>query len=271
MQLTINVRGKLLSLAQPIVMGVLNCTPDSFYAESRVQGDEAIARRAHQIVDEGARIIDVGGCSTRPGGDTCDEPTEMERVRQALRVVRQQLPDAVVSVDTFRPNVARMAVEEFDADIINDVSQGADPDMFPTVAQLRRPYIFQSVEPTLQAIAKSTATAVEKLHDLGQNDIILDPGFGFGKDVDQNYAVLNGLDRLKVFELPILIGVSRKRMIRELLGITTEESLNGTTVANTLALAKGADILRVHDVRAAVEACRIYTKMTESAASGVSE
>ncbi|MGI6223006.1 MAG: dihydropteroate synthase [Prevotella sp.] len=268
MQLTINVRGKLLSLAQPIVMGVLNCTPDSFYAESRMQDDEAIARRAHQIVDEGGAIIDVGGCSTRPGGDVCDEPTEMKRVREALKVVRHELPDAVISVDTFRPNVARMAVNEFDADIINDVSEGADPDMFPTVVELRRPYIFQSVQPTLPTIVKSMAAAVEKLRDLGQNDIILDPGFGFGKDIDQNYAVLNGLDRLQVFELPILIGVSRKRMIRQPLEITTEESLNGTTVVNTLALTKGANILRVHDVRAAVEACRLYSKMISSPIDG---
>ena len=261
MQLTINARGKLLSLAQPIVMGVLNCTPDSFYAESRVQGEDAIARRARQILDEGGQIIDVGGCSTRPGSQSCDETTEMQRVRQALRIVRRMVPDAIVSVDTFRASVARMAIEEFDADIINDVSEGADTEMFSTVAALHRPYIYQSVQPTMEGIVKSMADAVERLHDLGQNDIILDPGFGFGKDVDQNYAVLNHLDRLQVFRLPLLIGVSRKRMIRQLLNITTEESLNGTTVVNTLALVKGANILRVHDVRPAVEACRIYAKM----------
>ena len=239
MQLTINARGKLLSLAQPIVMGVLNCTPDSFYAESRVQGEDAIARRARQILDEGGQIIDVGGCSTRPGSQSCDETTEMQRVRQALRIVRRVVPDAIVSVDTFRASVAR-------------------------IAALHRPYIYQSVQPTMEGIVKSMADAVERLHDLGQNDIILDPGFGFGKDVDQNYAVLNHLDRLQVFRLPLLIGVSRKRMIRQLLNITTEESLNGTTVLNTLALVKGANILRVHDVRPAVEACRIYAKMNSA-------
>lgn len=265
MQLTINVRGRLLQLDHPIVMGVLNSTPDSFYAESRVQDEESIARRAHQIVDEGGKIIDVGGCSTRPGSESCDEQTEMQRLRQALKIVRGEVPDAVVSVDTFRASVARMAIEEFDADIINDVSEGADPEMFSTVATLHRPYIFQSVQPTMEGIVMSMAAAVEKLHDLGQNDIILDPGFGFGKDVDQNYAVLNCLERLQAFKMPILIGVSRKRMIRELLGITTEESLNGTTIVNTLALVKGANILRVHDVKAAVEACRIYTKMVTSA------
>ena len=157
-----------------------------------------------------------------------------------------------------------MAIEEFDADIINDVSEGADTEMFSTVAALHRPYIYQSVQPTMEGIVKSMADAVERLHDLGQNDIILDPGFGFGKDVDQNYAVLNHLDRLQVFRLPLLIGVSRKRMIRQLLNITTEESLNGTTVVNTLALVKGANILRVHDVRPAVEACRIYAKMNSA-------
>ena len=272
MQLTINVRGKLLSLAQPIVMGVLNCTPDSFYAESRVQGDEAIARRARQIVDEGARIIDVGGCSTRPGGDTCDEPTEMERVRQALKVVRQQLPDAVVSVDTFRPNVARMAVEEFDADIINDVSEGGitgivgkeiheEGDMFETVAQLGVPYILMSVQPTLAKMMQNFAAEVQRLRDLGAKDIILDPGYGFGKTLEQNYEIMSEAERLLALELPVLVGVSRKSMIYRLVGGDPTMALNGTTVLHTVSLQKGASILRVHDVKEAFETIRIVQQL----------
>lgn len=272
MDYTLNIRGRLLSLETPLVMGILNVTPDSFYAGSRAMSDEAIAQRAQTLVGEGAAIIDIGGCSTRPWGCTlATEAEETDRVRRALEIVKAATPSAIVSIDTFRASVARMAINEFGADIINDVSGGEDPEMFPLTASTGTPYILMSQQPTLRDVLVEFAARVQQLRALHQKDIILDPGFGFGKDVDQNYAVLNGLDRLKVFELPILIGVSRKRMIHQLLGITAEESLNGTTVVNTLALAKGADILRVHDVRAAVEACRIYTKMTESAACGEPE
>lgn len=260
-QKSINVRGRLLVFDKPVVMGILNATPDSFFASSRVQTDDAIAARTHAILDEGGTIIDVGGCSTRPGGDVCDAQTEMERVRHALRIVRREAPDAIVSVDTFRADVAKMAVEEFDADIINDVSEGADPQMFATVARLRRPYILQSVQPDLKGVMLSFAAKVQRLEDLGQNDIILDPGFGFGKDVDQNYALLSQMDSLQVFQRPLLVGMSRKRMARQLLGTDADHALNATTSLNTIALMKGTDIVRVHDVREAAECCAIVGKL----------
>lgn len=260
-QKSINVRGRLLVFDKPVVMGILNATPDSFFASSRVQTDDAIAARTHAILDEGGTIIDVGGCSTRPGGDVCDAQTEMERVRHALRIVRREAPDAIVSVDTFRADVAKMAVEEFDADIINDVSEGADPQMFATVARLRRPYILQSVQPDLKGVMLSFAAKVQRLEDLGQNDIILDPGFGFGKTMEQNYQIVSTLEQLRVMDLPLLVGFSRKSMIYKQLGQTANESLNGTTALNAIALMKGASILRVHDVRQAVECVRIFTQL----------
>lgn len=258
---SILVRGSLLSLEKPVVMGVLNATPDSFYARSRTMTEEAIAARTHEIVEQGGSIIDVGACSTRPGGVVCDEATEMTRLRTALSVVRSTAPQAVISVDTFRADVARMAVEEYGADIINDVSQGGDPEMFGMVARLRCPYIYQSVESMIDRMAVSMARAIDRLHELGHCDVIVDPGFGFGKDEAQNYAVLRELDKLQVLHAPILVGVSRKRMIREPLGVSKDEALNGTTAVHAWALEKGANILRVHDVRAAVECCKLFDKM----------
>ena len=255
---TINVCGRLVSLSEPLVMGILNVTPDSFYAGSRKQTEQEIVERARQIVAEGGAIIDVGAYSTRPGAQDVPEAEEMERLRLGLGIVRRELPDSIVSVDTFRPDVARMAVEEFGADIVNDVSEGGTA-MFRMVSNLRVPYILMSQQPTMREMLLSFAEKVQQLRDFGAKDIILDPGFGFGKTLEQNYQVMGELEKLLVMELPLLVGVSRKSMIFKLFGITPNESLNGTTALNTVALMKGASILRVHDVREAVECCKIVS------------
>ena len=260
MDYTINIHGQLMELSKPQVMGILNVTPDSFFAGSRMQTEQEIAVRANQIMAEGATMIDVGGCSTRPGSEPVSEAEEMQRLRLALGVARREQPHAVISVDTFRPDVARMAVEEFGADIINDVSEGS-VEMYRMIARLRVPYILMSVQPTLRDMLLAFAREVQQLRDLGVKDIILDPGFGFGKSVAQNYQVMNHLERLLVMELPLLVGVSRKSMIYKLLGLTPDESLNGTSVLNTIALMKGASILRVHDVKEAVECVRIVESL----------
>lgn len=273
MEYTIQVKGRLVSLREPQVMGILNCTPDSFFAGSRVQTEESIARRANQIIEEGGTMIDVGGFSTRPGGVEVPEEEEMRRLRFALPIVRREQPEAILSVDTYRPNVARMVVEEMGADIINDVSEGGItgvvdtpleqttdeyPAIFRTVAALGVPYILMSVKPTIHDMLLAMAREVQQLRDLGQKDIILDPGFGFGKTLEQNYDVLREMNRLSTLGLPILAGMSRKRMIFQPLGTNPDGSLNGTTVVNTLALMNGASILRVHDVKAAAEAVRLF-------------
>lgn len=278
---TINVGGRLMDLSEPQVMGILNATPDSFYVGSRRQTDDEIKARADQIVAEGGAIIDVGAYSTRPGAARVTAGEEMERMRAALKAVRAAQPGAVVSVDTFRPEVARMAVEEYGAAIVNDVSGGnvdgafggeemaedayreyseADvPPMFVEVARLGVPYILMSSRPNMESIMQDFAPKVQLLRSLGQKDIILDPGFGFGKTVQENYAVLARLGRLREMGLPVLVGVSRKSMVSRLLGTDADGSLNGTTVVNTLALATGcASILRVHDVKECVEAVKIY-------------
>ena len=256
MDYTININGRLMDLSEPQVMGILNVTPDSFYAASRKQTEQEIAECASRIVAEGGTIIDVGACSTRPGFQEISEAEEMERLRFGLGIVRRELPDGVISVDTFRPDVARMAVEEFGVGIINDVSEG-NSRMFRMISRLRVPYILMSQQPTIREMLLSFAEKVQQLRDLGAKDIILDPGFGFGKTLEQNYQIMGELDKLQVMGLPLLVGVSRKSMIYKLLGFTPDESLNGTTALNTIALMKGASILRVHDVKEAVECCRI--------------
>ena len=261
MDYMINVHGQLMDLSQPQVMGILNVTPDSFFAGSRMQTEQEIAERANQIVAEGATMIDIGGCSTRPGSEPVSEQEEMRRLRLALGVVRREQPHSVISVDTFRPDVARMAVEEFGADIINDVSEGSI-EMYRMIARLRVPYILMSVQPTLHDMLLAFAREVQQLRDLGVMDIILDPGFGFGKSVAQNYQVMNNLERLLVMELPLLVGISRKSMIFKLLGLTPNESLNGTSVLNTIALMKGTSILRVHDVKEALECVKIVESLS---------
>lgn len=270
---TINVHGKLLSLATPQVMGILNVTPDSFFAGSRKQTELEIAQRANQIVAEGGTIIDVGAFSTRPGADEVSMEEEMNRLRKALPIIRKEQPDVALSVDTFRPEVAQMAVEEYGADIINDVSEGGItgivntplmqnnddeyPAIFRMMGKLKVPYILMSVQKDVHDMLKGFSKEVQQLRDLGVKDIILDPGFGFGKTMEENFKLLSEMDKLQVMNLPLLVGVSRKRMIWKTLDITADEALNGTTVINTLALTKGANILRVHDVKAAVEATRL--------------
>ena len=265
MSYTIQIRGKLMDLSTPQVMGILNVTPDSFYAGSRVQTEAEIVQRCHQIVDEGASMIDVGGYSTRPGGTEVSEAEEMERLRFGLAIIRRELPDAVVSVDTFRPDVAKMTVEEFGADIINDVSEGSET-MYRLVSRLHVPYILMSQQPTLKTMLLSFAKQVQQLRDCGACDIILDPGFGFGKTLEQNYEIMNEMERLHVMNMPLLVGISRKSMIFKLLGVTPMESLNGTTVLNTISLMKGAHILRVHDVKQAVECVKIVKQCSSNLA-----
>ena len=274
MDYTLNIHGQLLNLTTPRVMGILNVTPDSFYAGSRQQTEAEIAARARQIVAEGGAMIDVGAYSTRPGADTVSEAEEMGRLRMALPIVRREAPGTPVSVDTFRPAVARMAVEEYGADIINDVSGGHDggvfggtqtadademPAMFRMVARLGVPYILMSTQPDMRHMLLTFARQVQQLRDFGQKDIILDPGFGFGKTLEQNYTVLRDLQQLQLLELPVMAGVSRKRMVWQLMGTCAEEALNGTTVLNTLAIERGAAILRVHDVEEAAECIRLST------------
>lgn len=272
MKHTINVRGRLLDLSVPQVMGILNATPDSFFAGSRRQTDTEIAARANEIIEQGGTIIDVGAFSTRPGADEVSEKEETERLRRALAIVRREQPDAVLSVDTYRPAVARMCVEEFGADIINDVSEGGitgivntpiheEESMFETVARLRVAYILMSVKPDLYSMMKAFAAEVQQLRDLGMKDVILDPGFGFGKTLEQNYRIMDGMERLHELGLPLLVGISRKSMISRLLQTDASGALNGTTVLNTIALLKGASILRVHDVRECVEAVKIVSAM----------
>ena len=271
----INVNGSLLDLSQPRVMGILNVTPDSFYAGSRTQTEAEIVRRVRQIVSEGAAIIDIGAYSSRPNADNVSSREEMERLRMGLKILFEIQPDAVVSVDTFRADVARMCVEEYGVAIINDIAAGEmDTDMFHTVAALNVPYIMMHMQGTPQSMQQHPhydnllkevflyfARKVQQLRDLGVKDIILDPGFGFGKTMAHNYELLSHLEEFRIFELPLLVGVSRKSMIYRLLDITPQEALNGTTVLDTICLLKGADILRVHDVKEAVETVRIVQAM----------
>ena len=277
---TINVRGRLIDLSTPKVMGILNATPDSFYSGSRKQTEREIADRANQIMDEGGTFIDVGAFSTRPGAVEVSEEEETERLKRAIAIVRREQPDAPISVDTYRPLVARRCIEEFGADIINDVSEGGitgivdtpiheQGNMFKTVGELKVPYILMSVKSNMHDMLKAFAEEVQTLRDYGAKDIILDPGYGFGKTLDENYAVLSESERLLTLELPVLVGVSRKSMIFKLIGGDPTTSLNGTTVLNTISLMKGAAILRVHDVREAWECVKLkpHPRAAQSAAS----
>jgi len=267
MEYTLNYNGHLLDLHTPLVMGILNVTPDSFYAGSRTMSEQQIIERTRQILQEGGSIIDVGACSTRPGSEPVSQEEEMERLRFALGLIRKEAPDAVVSVDTFRPDVARMVVEEYGADIINDVGNcqlsivNSQSTMFRMVSRLHVPYILMSQEATMRDMLLRFAHDVDELRSYGQKDIILDPGFGFGKTLEQNYAVASQLEQLQILQLPILVGFSRKSMIYRLLDTQPEQALNGTSVLNTISLTKGASILRVHDVREAVECVRIVESL----------
>lgn len=246
-------------MSQPLVMGILNVTPDSFFEGSRVQTEKAIAERANQIVGEGGAIIDVGAMSTRPGYDDIPVEEEMRRLKQALPVIRREQPEAIISVDTFRPEVAQMALEEYGADIINDISGELSP-----VSNHPSPIIVMSSAATIDEMFIDLAGKVGRLRSKGQKDIIIDPGFCFGKTVEQNYAVLRQIEKLQVLRLPVLVGVSRKTMIWKTLDVTPEEALNGTTALNMVALEKGASILRVHDVKEAVETVKLYINLRNS-------
>lgn len=281
---TLNIKGNLLHLDTPQVMGILNVTPDSFYAGSRKQTEEEIAMRAESILNEGGTIIDIGGYSSRPDAAEVSEEEEMARLEMALRIITRNYPDAILSVDTFRSAIARRCVEEFGVAIINDISGGElDTDMFPTIAKLKVPYIMMHMRGTPQTMQQFThythltadilqwfAERVEKLYQMGANDIIIDPGFGFSKTLEQNYELMRHLSDFRLLELPLLVGISRKSMIYKLLGGTPSDSLNGTIVLNTFALMNGADILRVHDVRAAVETVKIVGQLRKSTTSPLS-
>ncbi len=272
---TINVGGKLMDLGEPQVMGILNVTPDSFYSASRKNTEQEIADRVQAILAEGGSMIDIGAYSSRPGADDVSAEEEMNRLRGGLKILRDIAPDAVVSVDTFRADVAKMCVEEYDVQIINDISGGElDARMFDTVAALGVPYILMHMkgdpqtmqngphyDDLLAEMLRYFGSKVQQLHELGVKDVILDPGFGFAKTLEHNYELMNRMQDLQVLELPMLVGISRKSMIYRLLGTSPEEALNGTSVLNTLALLKGASILRVHDVKAAVEVVQIVKKM----------
>lgn len=276
---TFNLRGRLLELREPQIMGILNVTPDSFYSDSRTPDEAHITERVRQMMDEGADMIDIGGYSSRPGADDVTPGEEMDRLRRGLRIVRKLYPEVPVSVDTFRADVARMCIEEEGADIINDISGGMmDRQMFRTVARLGVPYILMHMQGTPDTMQVAPhydnlrrevmlyfAERIDRLCQMGAKDIIVDPGFGFGKTLEHNYELMNHLEDFAVFNLPLLVGISRKSMIYKLTGGTPQTSLNGTTVLNTISLVKGAHILRVHDVKAAAEAKQIYMAMKRNA------
>lgn len=271
---TINVSGRLIDLAEPHIMGILNITPDSFYSDSRKLTEESIRLQVRKIVDEGGQMIDLGAYSSRPGADDVSVSEEMERLRKGMKVLREEAPGIPVSIDTFRADVAKMCVEELGADIINDISGGElDSKMFSTVARLGVPYVLMHMKGTPQNMQQEAhyenlmkeimlyfAEKVQRLRDLGQKDIILDPGYGFAKTIDHNYELLQHQEMLKIFELPILVGLSRKSMVYNLLESTPQQALNGTSALHTLALLRGANILRVHDVKACAEVIKIVQK-----------
>ena len=273
----INCRGRLLDLSEPIVMGIVNITPDSFYEASRCVDEKSILKKVEKIINEGGRIIDLGAYSSRPGAEHISQEEEIKRLLPALQSIRKYFPDIPISIDTFRASVAKKSIEEGEADIINDISGGnMDDTMFDTIAQLNVPYILTHIQGTPQTMQTEPlyndlmvditmwfAQKVNLLRSKGVNDIILDPGFGFGKTLDQNYILMKNLSSFAAFELPLLVGISRKSMIYKLLDTTPEQSLNGTSVLNTIALQSGANILRVHDVKEAVECVNLTRKIMD--------
>lgn len=276
---TITLNGKLLDLTNPVVMGILNVSPNSFYDGGKYATEEDILKRTEQMLKEGADIIDVGAVSTRPGSDSVSTKEELTRLLPAVTAIRKQFPNVPMSIDTFRSWVALRVIDEIGECIVNDISGGDfDEHMFDTIAKLGVPYILMHIQgnpktmqenphydDVIKDISKYFSEKVRKLTKAGVKDVILDPGFGFGKSVEDNYDLLNRLDSFKVFQLPVLVGVSRKSMIHKLLEVTPEESLPGTITANTMALLGGADILRVHDVKEAVHAITLFKKLKEVA------
>lgn len=278
---SLNLRGRLVTLERPWVMGIVNITPDSFYRGSRVTDEQTLIERVSQMLDEGADVLDLGACSTRPGSEQVSAQGEMERLQWALDIVRRLAPDAILSVDTYRADVARRCVEEWGVDIINDISGGTlDAAMFETVAQLRVPYVLMHMRGTPDTMSSLTdyddvtadvlqwmARRIDELRQMGVADVIADPGFGFAKTMEQNYEMLARLEAFHALDAPLLVGVSRKRMIYTPLGCMADEALNGTTIVNTMALERGAHILRVHDVRAAVEAVKLTALLRQHSAN----
>lgn len=271
---SLNMGGRLFEMDGPQVMGIVNATPDSFYAPSRTTDESAVAARVRQILAEGGTMIDVGACSTRPGATPVDAAEEADRLRKVLPVVMSEADNAVVSVDTYRADVARMCVEEYGVHIVNDISGGAlDAAMLPTVAALGVPYVLMHMgggadsvgrAPVMESVCTWLSGRVRRLHELGVHDIIVDPGFGFGKSTADNFVLLAHLSDLSLLGLPLLVGLSRKRMVWQTLDATPATALNGTTILNTAALMQGAHILRVHDVRAAVEAVRLVGALRDA-------
>lgn len=268
---TINLNGRLIDLSKPVVMGILNVTPDSFFDGGKYKTVKKVVRRAEEILEQGGTIIDIGAVSTKPGSEGISTKDEIERLLPAVAAVKKEFPQAFISIDTYRSWVALKVIEDCGPCIVNDVSGGNfDPHMFDTIGKLGVPYILMHMlgtplkmqdhpvyEDIIRDISLFFTDRVKQLNKAGVKDVIIDPGFGFGKTLQQNYELLNRLDSFKVFQLPVMVGVSRKSMINKLLGTKAEEALNGTSVINTLALMGGADLLRVHDVREAVEAVRI--------------
>lgn len=278
---SLNLRGRLVTLERPWVMGIVNITPDSFYRGSRVTDEQTLIERVSQMLDAGADVLDLGACSTRPGSEQVSAQGEMERLQWALDIVRRLAPDAILSVDTYRADVARRCVEEWGVDIINDISGGTlDAAMFETVARLRVPYVLMHMRGTPDTMSSLTdyddvtadvlqwmARRIDELRQMGVADVIADPGFGFAKTMEQNYEMLARLEAFHALDAPLLVGVSRKRMIYTPLGCMADEALNGTTIVNTMALERGAHILRVHDVRAAVEAVKLTALLCQHSAN----
>lgn len=275
---SMNLRGRLVEIDRPWVMGIVNVTPDSFYSGSRATDELTLVGRVRQLIAEGADVLDIGACSTRPGSQSVDAQAEMDRLQWALGIIRREAPGVILSVDTYRADVARRCVEDWGVDIINDISGGTlDDTMFKTVAQLHVPYVLMHMRGTPDTMSSLTdydnvtadvlewmARRIDDMRQMGVADIIADPGFGFAKTVEQNYELLARLEAFHTLNAPLLVGVSRKRMIYTPLDCTADEALNGTTIVNTLALERGAHILRVHDVRAAVEAVKLVSLMRES-------
>lgn len=273
----INFRGKLLDLTRPKVMGILNITPDSFYDGGLYTQPEEIKKRVNKMLREGADLIDIGACSSRPGAKDTSEEEEMRRLGSALEVIRKESADTLLSVDTVRSAVARRVIEDYEVNMINDISGGTlDPSMFETIAEMQVPYVvmhMQGTPGTMQDhpeykhvvldILRELTDRTNQLKAMGVNDILIDPGFGFGKTLEQNYSLLYRLEAFQMLELPILVGLSRKSMIYRLLESSPEDALNGTTALHILALERGANILRVHDVKEAVEAIQLYSKTVE--------
>ena len=274
---SLNLRGRLVEIDRPWVMGIVNVTPDSFYSGSRATDEQTLVNRVHPLLDEGADVLDIGACSTRPGSQSVDAQGEMDRLQWALGIIRREAPDTILSVDTYRAAVARRCVWDWGVDIINDISGGTlDDDMFDTVAQLHVPYVLMHMRGTPDTMSSLTdyddvtadvlewmARRIDDLRQVGVADIIADPGFGFAKTVEQNYEMLASLEAFHALDAPLLVGVSRKRMIYTPLECNADEALNGTTIINTMALERGAHILRVHDVRAAVEAVKLVSLMRQ--------